>query len=442
MGSCAAGLLCLNPEESNRPTKIKRNFKGEIFEYCSYCRSQQGNGHTPPSQVRDQEPQSSKIPSSVRGVLEILAGDEGFKRPPASPPFEEESGGKKPDPLRQPEGRGGDMGKEAGVNGAPRPQQPTNHRSQPLLGQNSWHASQVFSEGRAIAMRNLDSGFAITADLNLEGLGKIGRIFGLDVGANITAFLNSGAVGPTTRQALVDYIRGSKSEEVSVTLGAMAVAGRHRVHLIWNHGTGEPNETAPRIRGEAIDPDIAALIEAARSSGVQLIISDAVPSLLSKKGADGTFEIVVNPLFAASLTDKSLADAIAHEYYHHLNRHYDDMDFLVSEWRKAYGHSVPKDLERKARELANFAVDCVTNTALGINHLEVKASPGSATFGRDLFIAAAAAGRGLCEIKKGGSLGLLVKTPDTINTFSGTQINIHNDSLEDIFRKLVSSEKL
>ena len=207
------------------------------------------------------------------------------------------------------------------------------------------------------------------SDLDLSALSSIPKTvaYGYDVNGRLAAAMANESLDRSFKLRILDYVgamNGTPGGAIGINLpiSVMASLGRQRLSELWKrHFSG--------VAG--LSPKVAALAAEASSSS-SLLFSDQCQAMLSNEGADKDFQIYANPLFCAILSDKSLAEAIAHEYFHHLNRHYRLMDEL-SEDRVRTAPKGSLSMSR-LREAANIAVDCVTNAALGLTRVELAAT--------------------------------------------------------------------
>lgn len=260
------------------------------------------------------------------------------------------------------------------------------------------------------------------------------KIHGVAARANVSAFLASPAVSDTAKDTLRRYLTSVvDGEQIQIALAATAHSGRRRIEALWR-------ENFASLAPDRSNCGTTVRLAAAATHGARLVICEEVSSLLSHVDSQNRFTVRANPLFVASLSDRAIADAVAHEQYHHLNRHYDDMVELVSDANASKSH---KEIYADGRlmDLANYAVDAVTNRALSLDHLEVlvgRDGEDEVAVGRRLLAAAAASGSALGGDER--NLRIAIRTFASLGTEFGDVANLASDSVKDIFLALLAAD--
>lgn len=233
---------------------------------------------------------------------------------------------------------------------------------------------------------------------------------------NLEGFFVKKDISDETKALVRDYLKTMSPTALVFTLGAARELGTARIKRLWEAGFEDSTaKNAPMAKETSISTTLS--------------LDTDHDSLVAYVDAKNQFVIAVNPIFVSILTDDAIVDCIAHEYYHHQNGHYDFMDEVVDSMADK------DDIDsRRLRELANHAIDVVTNSVLGIDALKVDLGEEPSTRKRLSFLAAAAAGEGLCETN--GSLEIQVITAARIERELG--LKVQETSEAGILKEIIS----
>lgn len=161
-------------------------------------------------------------------------------------------------------------------------------------------------------------------------------------------------------------------------------------------------------------------------------IPDVTISTLKAKKEERKINIYFNPLFISALSNSSLIDIIAHEYYHHLRFHDEMVQGIVNKYHKFYNLDSKK--MGQLIEATELTVDCLTNDKLNIKELTFVISDDTKDL-RHLF---------WCAVSVPGAIkvidGCLVASLPTFESLSrrfGVNIN-KEDSFRIVFEQIFS----
>lgn len=439
---CSNGAFCANPDPEARPTRIKMH-GGKMDSVCSYCRSRKGvaSSHIPAERMPSKDSSDAIAWVERVGMTPVKGGYlSSYFDKIQKPSFSLERASPAADSTEK------GLGQAASTESTSTETTFNDNYSvfnAPVKRRRRLDPNQPLVDDGLVKSNSLD-------ELSIFKLG--GKVYAIDVGKNVMDFFRSKNVSPEAKNSLIDYIKalGNDPTDARVTLQSHAQIARLRMESMWLKGF--------RDKDGKIGVDKISVAALAASKKANLNMTDLKPSfkaMVDKINEKST--IYANPLFVSTLSTQSIKAVIAHENYHHIHRHYDIMTELVDKAMATW----PKLSRERLWEYVNLAADVETNSHLEIDRLELALddeeniqlnqndgkihtqdpqSDTASSSGKWLLAAASSWGGAVA----GGLLGMTVHliTEKAIKQDFDVEVNIEEDSIEDIFFRILGSDKV
>ena len=240
-------------------------------------------------------------------------------------------------------------------------------------------------------------------------------LYGYKVREKVRDFFANPQVSGATKQKLADFLEGVEQPDIlQIFIASTVLEGQARVDQLWREGFAHlPDSPAVLLARTASLQCELYFDERYETLTARYLDKNAPevsppssslyrhddPKTLTGEAHDGTrgaLAVFANPVFVSGLSSESFAAAVAHELYHHRDNHYKTISEMMRRFRALYPSASPRE-ESRARDLADWAIDCIANEAVGIERIELLLLPQDGGYGRRLLTAAAAGGLRLSE---------------------------------------------